>query len=94
VYIQVVCRYGQQISEFARTPSGNSEEMVVVRGREGMRQTSLEHCLHQINGLFFLQNMCRDDANWVVSNILCTCNLCRHRVDFVTIILVLILVVT
>jgi hypothetical protein len=36
VCIQVVCRYDQQISEFARTPSGNSEEMVVVRGREGM----------------------------------------------------------
>jgi hypothetical protein len=34
--IQVVCRYGQQVNEFARTPSGNSKEMVVVCGREGM----------------------------------------------------------
>jgi hypothetical protein len=25
VCIQVVCRYGQQLKEFARTPSGNSE---------------------------------------------------------------------
>jgi hypothetical protein len=33
--------HDQQISEFARTPSGNSEVMVVVRGREGMRRTAI-----------------------------------------------------